>query len=206
MSCKHFVVILGLMNVVAAGATRGSPLESVVTMLEDLQNKVLVEGKAEAKTYDKFACFCKDKSSDKADEITEVQDQVAELEASIVEEMEFRDRREQTIKEQNIKLALNDKEETKRTAERKAQSVLFYKTKQELEELRYQLKWAIMTLMAEDAGISAEELHEGRTTTTTTTTTTKIWELDLVAKHTEMNLTSSHPGAAAAAASYWKQH
>jgi len=42
-----------------------SPTQKVVTMLEDLQTQVIMEGKEEAKGYDKFACFCKDMSEEK---------------------------------------------------------------------------------------------------------------------------------------------
>merc|ERR1719160_1890854 len=51
-----------------------SPVEKVVTMLEDLQTQVIMEGKMEAKTYDKFACFCKDLSEQKSADITDGQD------------------------------------------------------------------------------------------------------------------------------------
>merc|ERR1719159_1286394 len=52
-------------------------------MLEDLQTEVLVEGKAEAKTYDKFACFCKDMSEEKHEYIVDGEDWATELEAEI---------------------------------------------------------------------------------------------------------------------------
>merc|ERR1719450_705859 len=60
-----------------------SPVEKVVTMLEDLQTQVVVEGKAEAKTYDKFACFCKDMTAEKTDAINAGTDKSADLSALI---------------------------------------------------------------------------------------------------------------------------
>ena len=60
-----------------------SPVKKVVTMLEDLQTQVVVEGKAEAKTYDKFACFCKDMTAEKTDAINTGTDKSADLSALI---------------------------------------------------------------------------------------------------------------------------
>jgi len=64
-------------------AEAGSPVEKVVTMLEDLQTQVIEEGKAEAGTYDKFACFCKDMTDDKTDAITTGQANVDDLTATM---------------------------------------------------------------------------------------------------------------------------
>jgi len=66
----------------AAGASM-SPMEKVITMIGDLQTKVLIEGKRESITYDQFACFCKDMSAEKAGAITSGEDTVSTLEASI---------------------------------------------------------------------------------------------------------------------------
>merc|ERR1719269_67071 len=59
---------------VASGAriqlsAEGSPTERVIKLIEDLLNQVQEEGTAEAETYDKFACFCKDKDGAKVESI-----------------------------------------------------------------------------------------------------------------------------------------
>merc|ERR1719450_322560 len=78
----HRALIL-LVAIMAAQANDVSPVEKVVTMLEDLQTQVVVEGKAEAKTYDKFACFCKDMTAEKTDAINAGTDKSADLSALI---------------------------------------------------------------------------------------------------------------------------
>merc|ERR1719487_57891 len=89
--------------------SEGSPLESVVTMLEDLQTQVLVEGKAEAKTYDKFACFCKDMTIEKTDAIKENADLVDELEAEIAGCFTKREEQDLQIQEVTEVIAEKDK-------------------------------------------------------------------------------------------------
>merc|ERR550514_1307286 len=73
-------------------------------MLEDLQTQVVVEGKAEAKTYDKFACFCKDMTADLSalieqltndrstadDDINDLNKQIDNLDKSMKENKEKR--------------------------------------------------------------------------------------------------------------------
>merc|ERR1719473_993252 len=60
-----------------------SPVEQVITLLEDLQTQTEEEGRDEAATYDEFACFCKDTTQEKSEAImddqTEVDTQTAEL-------------------------------------------------------------------------------------------------------------------------------
>merc|ERR1719301_302644 len=46
-----------------------TPMEKVLTLLEDLQTKVQDEGTAEAEAYEKLACFCKDGETGKNDDI-----------------------------------------------------------------------------------------------------------------------------------------
>jgi hypothetical protein len=64
-------------------SAEGSPTERVITLLEDLRNQVQEEGAAEAETYDKFACFCKDKSNAKVDSIATRESDIATLTADL---------------------------------------------------------------------------------------------------------------------------
>merc|ERR1719428_659260 len=60
-----------------------TPMEKVITLLEDLQAEVESDGKAEATSYDVFACFCKDTTGTKSDAIMTGQDEIDRLSAEI---------------------------------------------------------------------------------------------------------------------------
>jgi len=68
---------------VLAEQQRINPVESVVKLLEKLQKQTQEEGKAEAKAYDKFACFCKDQADEKLYSITKKTEKIALLTAEI---------------------------------------------------------------------------------------------------------------------------
>merc|ERR1719450_230220 len=93
----------------AALASDVSPVEKVVTMLEDLQTQVVVEGKAEAKTYDKFACFCKDMTAEKTDAINAGTDKSADLSALIEQLTNDRSEADDDINDLNKKIDELDK-------------------------------------------------------------------------------------------------
>merc|ERR1719498_317254 len=81
--------ILGLLA--CAGFSRAAevtPVEKVITLIEELKTEVEDEGKAEAKTYDTFACFCKDKTKEKSDAILAEQDNIESFAAKMQEKTE----------------------------------------------------------------------------------------------------------------------
>jgi len=81
LRAMHFT-LLAVASGVRLSAT-GSPVEKVLTLLEDLKTQVTEEGKAEAETYDKFACFCKDKSNAKVDSIATRESDISTLTADL---------------------------------------------------------------------------------------------------------------------------
>merc|ERR1711871_403594 len=90
MMSRKIATALATVATVTSSAD-ASPLEKVITMLEDLQIEVVTEGKAEANTYDKFACFCKDVTSEKMDAIQTGQDEQESLLADIESETATRE-------------------------------------------------------------------------------------------------------------------
>jgi hypothetical protein len=62
-----------------------TPIEKVITLLGDLQKQVKDEGTAEAETYDKFACFCKDKETETADAISTGETDIETMTADLLE-------------------------------------------------------------------------------------------------------------------------
>jgi len=70
-------------GVLLVSAQAVTPMEKVISLLEDLKKDTIEEGKTEAATYDKFACFCKDATEKKSKSITEGQDKIDTTNADI---------------------------------------------------------------------------------------------------------------------------
>jgi len=62
-----------------------TPVEKVIELLTKLKDEVETGGMEEAKTYDKFACFCKDKSTSLSDTVTKSQDKIEGVSATLAE-------------------------------------------------------------------------------------------------------------------------
>jgi len=122
-----FVPLLSL-----ALANEVSPVDKVITMLEDLQIQVINEGKAEAKTYDKFACFCKDLTAEKTSEITAGQDAVSDLTAKIGELNSDRASLDSEVEELNTKILTLSKEIADAKASRKKEHAHYLEVHAEL--------------------------------------------------------------------------
>merc|ERR1719456_178113 len=69
-----------------AVATKANPIEKIVEMISDLEAKVIGEGQEAQKTYDEYAEWCEDRSTNLGFEIKTGKADVAELSATIEEE------------------------------------------------------------------------------------------------------------------------
>jgi len=145
------VALLLCVAVSQANAAVVSPVEKVVTMMEDLQTQVLTEGKAEATTYDKFACFCKDMSNEKNEAITEAQDSISTLTASINQLTSDREDLDSDIAEMNSKIELLEKQMREATANRAEQKATYEKEKAELTKGKEDVDNAVEEMKATTA-------------------------------------------------------
>jgi hypothetical protein len=129
-----------------------SPIEKVITMMEDLMTETLVEGKAEAKTYDKFACFCKDMSEEKTYSIGENTDYLAELEATIQEQIAKRTSLDNQIAESTEILNEKMKLTKEADAKRKKDKDDFKIAEADCFTFKKEIDFAVVELMASEEG------------------------------------------------------
>merc|ERR1719468_446559 len=93
-------------------------VNKVTAMLEGLKSQVLNEGEAEAATYNKFACFCKDTTEEKVEAIKEGDDNKEDLTATIKDLQSARKELDATIKELLSDVETAEKDMKKAKAER----------------------------------------------------------------------------------------
>merc|ERR1719472_60723 len=139
-------ILIVSLAIFSAQASDVSPVEKVVTMLEDLQTQVVVEGKAEAKTYDKFACFCKDMTAEKTDAISAGTDKSADLSALIEQLTNDRSTADDDINDLNKKIDDLDKSMKENKEKRAGEKATFDALHAELTKGITDLTNAVNTL------------------------------------------------------------
>merc|ERR1719235_849642 len=83
----NVVVLLAMMVVPgqAVQEVKEDPVARVVVLIKDLLAKIESDGKAEQKTYDKFACWCEKTLARKAAAIDEAKDTIDKTQREIIE-------------------------------------------------------------------------------------------------------------------------
>jgi len=102
-----WLMVCAATTVTAADSSQSgvSPVEKVVELITKLKDEVGREGKSEAKTYSKFACFCQKKTKSLSKDITKSQDKIEEDSATIEEKTAENGDKKMELKDATAKLA-----------------------------------------------------------------------------------------------------
>jgi len=127
----------------AVTATAESPISKVLELMSSLQQKVLKEGEAEQKAYEKFAEWCKDEAVSKQYEIETGEGNVESLKAAIEKETATISVEESKIDDAAKKVAVNSKDLAAATEIRKKEAADFSVADADLAETIDMLSRAI---------------------------------------------------------------
>merc|ERR1719217_978439 len=152
----RLAVLALLCGLAAAASDEVSPTEKVVTMLEDLQTEVVMEGKAEAKTYDKFACFCKDQTAEKTEAIKTGSEEKDSLQSHVEQLMSDRDGLDAKIAEFEKMIAETEAQMKKLEAQRAETLKVFSANSADMKGAIAALKGAIDVLKSSRPSSFAE--------------------------------------------------
>jgi len=151
MKVAAFATAVLLVHALAANE-EVTPIEKVLTMMKDLQEKVVIEGKHEAVTYDKYACFCKDSTNEKAEAIEEQQNTVDALVAKINALNSDRNTIDDKIEELNDNIARLTKEMEEETKTHLANKAIYEADRAEISKSIDGVNDAVGTI-SEKAGV-----------------------------------------------------
>merc|ERR1719163_2104434 len=141
-------VLLALLCCSFASAADVSPVEKVITLLEDLKSETEEAGKKEASTYDTFACFCKDTTEAKSTAIKDEQDNIDEFAATLEEQTGISNAKQAETEELGEMIRTLDKEMTEITAMREKEKAKYEATAADLSKAVSSLEGAIADMQA----------------------------------------------------------
>jgi hypothetical protein len=153
----RFLAGLGLLvaGLAARDAAGVNPVEKVVTLLEKLQAEIEQEGKDEAITYDKYACFCKTYADRKAAAIKKFIDQENLLESKIDARTSTKTSIDSEISDLNEEINKARKEQLEADYIRGNASLIYQSRDHNLTTAITRIKEAINTVKAK-AGMMAD--------------------------------------------------
>jgi len=159
---KSSVLAFALIACVAlapASASQVNPIEKILEMISGLQAKVIGEGKDAQKTYDEFAEWCEDRSTELGFEIKTGKADVAELEATIEEETSTIGALETKIEELSNDIQTDEADLKAATAIREKEAADFSAEEKELTTVIDMLQRATSILSKEMAKSGASMLQ-----------------------------------------------
>jgi DNA repair exonuclease SbcCD ATPase subunit len=146
---KATLSLLAFSGVVAVEV---NPIEKVIQMMSDLEQKIIGEGKECQKTYDEFAEWCEDRSKDLGFEIKTGKAQVADLSATIQDETAKIDAATSKIDDLSADIASDEADLKAATKIREKEAADFAAEEKELTEVIDMLQRAVAILEKEMAG------------------------------------------------------
>jgi hypothetical protein len=135
-----------------------TPLEKVVTLLEEVSDKVKAEGEEEAKTYNTFSCFCKDTSATTLDSITSGEDLKNNLASQLNEAMVARDAQDADIAAAQSAMSGLDGELEELRATRKSERLTYEQNEMDLTQAIEAIEAATQMLKASKTATSLAQL------------------------------------------------
>merc|ERR1719359_1967128 len=121
-----FAVFVGL-ALPTAHASSVDPIEKVLSMISDLQAKIIGEGNDAQKVYDEFSEFCEDRSRELGFEIKTGKAEVKDLEAAIAKEAATADSLNAKIEELSSAIATDEADLKAATEIREKEQAAFEK-------------------------------------------------------------------------------
>lgn len=160
---KTIVAIAGLAS---ASAEQGSPIDKIITMIGDLESKIIKEGEDAHKVYAEFAEWCEDTSKDTMFEIKTGKQEVADLKAAIEKEAANIAVQESTIEKLAGEIATDEADLKAATEIRDKEEAVFTAEEKDLMETIDTLQRAIGIIEKEmNGGASMMQLKKAATVT-----------------------------------------
>merc|ERR1719359_1288898 len=152
-------MLLAFAAISPVSATEANPIEKIVEMISELQAKVIGEGKDAQKTYDEYAEWCEDRSTNLGFEIKTGKANVAELKATIDEETSTAAALETKIEELSNDIKTDESDLNAATQIREKEAADFAAEEKELTEVIGMLDRATGILSKEMAKSGASMLQ-----------------------------------------------
>jgi len=159
---KSVAVVFALVAcacIAPASAAQASPIEKILEMISDLQAKVIGEGQDAQKTYDEYAEWCEDRSTELGFEIKTGKAEKAELEATIEEETATMGALETKIEDLSNDIQSDESDLKAATAIREKETADFSAEEKELTTVIGMLERATSILSKEMAKSGASMLQ-----------------------------------------------